>query len=184
MRRTVFLLHTPVDERLDELAINIGAELLPGGFVDPAVLVDHRLVVARALVPAKHAVFVEAHAVWLRGIISEQSQLPLAGHHGRIAGCLHRVGYSLFFQLRRERAPLRAAHVDRVAAGQDGHPRRVTNRHAVTVHRLQAALGQRVQMRGGIRLTPVTSERLVADVVREDQNNVRLFRGIHRCRAT
>ena len=160
------VLHTPVDERLDELAVNVRSKLLSGGFIDLAVLVNHRLVIARALVPTEHAVFVKAHAVWLQRIIPEQSQLPLAGYHGRVTGCLHGVGNRPFFEFGRESAPLWAIHIDGVSAGQDGNPGWVTNRHAVTMHRLQTALGQRIQIRRRIRFPPVTTQRFIADVVR------------------
>ena len=53
-----------------------------------AVLVDHRLPVARAFMPSENTIFIESHAVRLLEIVFEKGKLPFSGYRASITGAI------------------------------------------------------------------------------------------------
>ena len=138
-------------------------------FSDFAVLVDERLVVPWAFVPAEDAVLFETHFGDVVGVIFLQAHLPFAGQCGGVPRRLQDVAEGNFF--RRDMSPVFVVS-KAVSAGHNLYARRRADWRAITVGEANPSFGKPVEVGSFIRCPPVAAEHFAADVIGHYENDV------------
>ena len=175
--RAVAVARHEVDQ---EVGVHVGAVAPLQILASLPVLPDQRLPVARALVPAPAAAGLEAGARRVVGVFLQLRKLPFAGDGSRVARARERVREGELGV--RQPAP---AHVraERVAPGEERHARRVALRHGEAALEAQALARERVEPRCLVGGAAVGAEALAAEVVGQEDQEVRPGRGGPRAQA-
>ena len=173
------VLGTFLHEFTQEIHIQFRAVLALGVRTQTAVLVDHRLMEARTLVPAKYTPLIKTHPGRLLSILFHQTQLPLAGNGCSVTCSFEYLCHCIFFLQLGERTPT-GLQPERILAGHQANSCGMTYRHAEAVVKPHATLGQRVDVRCLPALATISTNRFAADVISHDQYNVWLQYNLRR----
>ena len=160
----------PPFQVLDQLAVPVKRRIgIPGTLVLGVPGVKEAMLVETCL-RHLHALSTATFGVWeIRWII--RLQLPLAGNAGSVACILHQVAEGSFFWVKdTEVRPVAMV----VFASHDLHAGRRAERLGVGVGETNATFGQLVDVWGPVGGSSITAETLNANVISQDEQNIRL----------
>jgi len=124
-----------------------------------------------SFVPTKKTPFIKTQSGGLLHIFLHQYQLPFPRHRSSIASTLHHTSNGMLLFCFWERSPTRF-QFERIPSRHQSHPRRVTDRHAVTMVKPHATLSQCIHMRRFYRLTAIASNWFTTHIICENEQDI------------